>query len=46
MRSYVSNYISTDVISIGDFIILCNEKNIKSFSLNFTLKNPFILGNE
>ena len=43
MKSYVGNYISTEILLIGDFIKLCNEQNIKSFTLNFTLKHPFTL---
>ena len=43
MRNYVGNYISTEIILIGDFIKLCNEHNIKSITLNFTLPNPYRL---
>lgn len=43
MRSYVGNYISTEIILIGDFIKLCGDYNITSITSNFTLPNPFIL---
>ena len=43
MRSYVGDYISTEIISIGDFIKLCNDYDITSISLNFNLQNPFRL---
>ena len=43
MKSYVGDYISTEILLIGDFIKLCNEEKITSFTLNFTLKNPFTL---
>jgi len=43
MRSYVGNYISTEIILIGDFIKLCGEYDITSITLNFTLPNPFRL---
>ena len=46
MRSYVSNYLSTDIMLIGDFIKLCQENNVKSITLNFTLKNSFSLTSE
>lgn len=43
MRNYVGNYISTEIILIGDFIKLCDDYNITSITLNFTLQNPFRL---
>jgi hypothetical protein len=43
MRSYVGTYISTEILLIGDFIKLCNDYDIKSITLNFTLANPFRL---
>jgi hypothetical protein len=43
MRSYVGNYISTEIILIGDFIKLCADCGITSITLNFTLPNPFRL---
>jgi hypothetical protein len=43
MRSYIGNYISTEIILIGDFIKLCGDYNITSITLNFTLPNPFRL---
>lgn len=43
MRSYVGNYISTEVILIGDFIKLCEAYNVKTITLNFTLPNPYRL---
>lgn len=43
MRSYVGNYISTEIILIGDFIKLCGDYDITSITLNFTLPNPFRL---
>ena len=46
MRNYVNNYISTEIILIGDFIKLCSEYNITSIIFNFTLPNPFILTND
>lgn len=46
MRNYVGNYISTEIILIGDFIKLCSEFNIKAIILNPTFRNPFILTNE
>ena len=46
MRSYVGDYISTEIILIGDFIKLCSDYEITSITLNFTLQNPFRLSNE
>jgi hypothetical protein len=43
MRSYVGNYLSTEIILIGDFIKLCGDYDITSITLNFTLPNPFRL---
>lgn len=43
MRSYVGDYISTEIIIIGEFIKLCGEYDITSITLNFTLPNPYIL---
>jgi hypothetical protein len=43
MRSYVGDYISTEIILIGDFIKLCSDYDITSITLNFTLPNPFRL---
>jgi len=43
MKNYVGNYISTEIILIGDFIKLCGDHNITSITLNFTLPNPFRL---
>ena len=43
MRNYVGEYISTEIILIGDFIKLCSDYDITSITLNFTLPNPFIL---
>jgi len=43
MRNYVGNYISTDIMLIGDFIKLCNSHNIKKIILNPTLRTPLIL---
>lgn len=43
MRSYVGDYISTEIIMIGEFIKLCGEYDITSITLNFTLPNPYIL---
>lgn len=43
MRSYVGDYISTEIILIGDFIKLCRDYDITSITLNFTLPNPFRL---
>lgn len=43
MRNYVGNYISTEIILIGDFIKLCADYDITSITLNFTLSNPFRL---
>ena len=43
MRNYVGDYISTEIILIGDFITLCSDYDITSITLNFTLPNPFRL---
>lgn len=43
MRSYVGDYISTEIIMIGEFIKLCGEYDITSITLNFTLPNPYVL---
>lgn len=43
MRNYVGEYISTEIILIGDFIKLCGDYDITSITLNFTLPNPFRL---
>lgn len=43
MRNYVGDYISTEIILIGDFIKLCSDYDITSITLNFTLPNPFRL---
>jgi hypothetical protein len=43
MRSYVGNYISTEIILIGDFIKLCEIHDVKTITLNFTLPNPYRL---
>jgi len=43
MRSYVGNYVSTEIILIGDFIKLCGDYDITAITLNFTLPNPFSL---
>jgi|GEM_PF-5187394 len=48
MRSYVGNYVSTEIMLVGDFIALYGKHSIASITLNFTLPNPFRLaqGNE
>ncbi|GHT12981.1 hypothetical protein FACS189426_17200 [Bacteroidia bacterium] len=44
MRKYVGkNYISTEIILIGNFFELCKQYNVKTIILNHILKNPFIL---
>ncbi len=43
MRSYVGNYISTEIVLIDDFIKLCEIHSVKTITLNFTLPNPFRL---
>ncbi len=43
MRNYVCNYISTEIILIGDFIKFCEAQNVKTITLNFTLPNPYRL---
>jgi hypothetical protein len=43
MRSYVGNYVSTEIMLIGDFIKLCGNHSVSSITLNFTLPNPFRL---
>lgn len=40
MRSYVGDYISTEIILIDDFINLCKSHDVKAVKLNFTLQNP------
>ena len=44
MRNYVRDYISTEIILIGDFIKLCSDYDIASITFNFTLPNAFRLG--
>ena len=43
MKAYVREYISTEIIPVNEFLNLCDKFNINSITLNFTLKNPFIL---
>jgi len=44
MEQYVGNYISTDIMLIGDFIELCaNYGGITSITLNFTLPHHPVL---
>lgn len=46
MRNYFGNYISTEIILIGDFVKLCSDFSIKKIILNPTLSNPFLLTTE
>jgi hypothetical protein len=43
MRSFVGNYVSTEIMLIEDFITLCGKHSIASITLNFALPNPFRL---
>lgn len=44
MRKYVRNYISTEIILVGDFIKICETYNLETIIFNFTLPNPFMVG--
>jgi hypothetical protein len=43
LRSYARDYISTEIILIGDFIKLCESNKVKTITLNFILPNPYTL---